>query len=272
MKNAGWLFYRAYYEKELTTSRLENFVKEGKLDPNKENFFDSESKALINFKWDSSYKQYFPNGNSNIPLTTTYPGLLIGTGYSHQTGSTGEFKSGFFFDHTTGLPVIPGSSVKGVLRSVFPNRDKSENEVLKGMKARFIHKLLASIGVDIAEKDVEYFENLIFEGRDKNGNPLPMYEHDVFLDAYISNTSDKDGYIFEEDFITPHGENPLKNPTPIRFLKIRGGVTLQFCFDLKGCKVDNLIITADQKKQLFELILKKIGVGAKTNVGYGQFQ
>ncbi|MDZ7743476.1 MAG: RAMP superfamily CRISPR-associated protein [Bacteroidota bacterium] len=26
---------------------------------------------------------------------------------------------GFFFDHTTGLPMIPGSSVKGSLRSAF---------------------------------------------------------------------------------------------------------------------------------------------------------
>jgi len=67
----------------------------------------------------------------SFELTTIYPGLLIGAGYSHPAlkeikksdrDEVGDFQLGFFFDHTTGLPVIPGSSVKGVLKSVFPKK------------------------------------------------------------------------------------------------------------------------------------------------------
>jgi CRISPR/Cas system CMR subunit Cmr6 (Cas7 group RAMP superfamily) len=37
-------------------------------------------------------------------------------------------------------------------------------------------------------------------------------------------------------------------------------------------KIDGNDFTAEHKKALFEEILKTVGVGAKTNVGYGQFQ
>jgi len=65
-----------------------------------------------------------PACNKTLELVTTYPGLLIGSGYDHEAGLFGVLKLGFFFDHATGLPIIPGSSVKGVLRSVFSNSSK----------------------------------------------------------------------------------------------------------------------------------------------------
>jgi CRISPR-associated protein Cmr6 len=46
------------------------------------------------------------------------------------------------------------------------------------------------------------------------------------------------------------------------------GVTVQFNFDLK----DGIFLKADQKADLFKLILQYYGIGAKTNVGYGQFE
>lgn len=63
-----------------------------------------------------------------VELTTSYPGLITGIGVSHQTtlkwmdknDQIPEFKLGITFDYTTGLPIIPGSSIKGVLRSFFP--------------------------------------------------------------------------------------------------------------------------------------------------------
>ena len=46
----------------------------------------------------------------------------------HETNNQGELKLGFFFDHTSGLPMLPGSSVKGAIRGAFPNfRSKSNN-------------------------------------------------------------------------------------------------------------------------------------------------
>ena len=60
-------------------------------------------------------------------LKTVYPGLLIGIGNTHEAGTRiggedaegAEIKLGFTLDYVTGLPVIPGSTVKGVLRCAF---------------------------------------------------------------------------------------------------------------------------------------------------------
>ncbi|EXZ21937.1 CRISPR-associated ramp, Cmr6 family domain protein, partial [Bacteroides fragilis str. S13 L11] len=104
-----------------------------------------------------------------------------------------------------------------------------------------------------------------------------------------------DGVMLSDDYITPHGENPLKDPKPILFLKIRPDVTINFYFKLctthlykeKVCSSkqieeikkqndfsssDYKMITAHQKRNLFEKILLCIGIGAKTNIGYGQLK
>ena len=84
--------------------------------------------------------------------------------------------------------------------------------------------------------------------------------------------ADKKGRILCSDSITPHGDNPLKNPTPLTFLKIAPGSTMEFRFKLVDSEITEKIFTAAQKKALFEEILKTVGIGAKTNVGYGQFK
>jgi len=279
MKNAGWLFYRDYY-KSLQSgaegmSRLESFVKNGHLrinnEPKDKVFFKTESDELLGFAWNDSQNKYFAKDNlQSFQFETTYPGLLVGSGYSHQTGSMGEFKSGFFFDHTTGLPVIPGSSVKGLLRSAFPNEEKREG--VKKMKTEFVKGMLTSIRTELANINISTLEDLIFTGMQPNSDKYePMHKHDVFHDAFIVATSNENkGKIFGEDYITPHFD-PLKNPIPVRFMKILPGVTFQFNFDLKDSEVSNLRLGASEKCELFNKIILLFGIGAKTNVGYGQF-
>ena len=63
---------------------------------------------------------------ASFELKTTYPGLLTGTGYMHPCPAENDFQMGFFFDWTTGAPIIAGSTVKGVLREPFPLRNKDE--------------------------------------------------------------------------------------------------------------------------------------------------
>ena len=69
----------------------------------------------------------------------------------------------------------------------------------------------------------------------------------------------------KSDYITPH-KSPFKDPLPIQFLKLAPESTLKFFFKLKDG-----VITAKQKLLLFKVILLDRGIGAKTNVGYGQF-
>lgn len=251
----------------------------------------SATDASTGLAW-STAQQWLP-----LELVTTYPGLLAGIGYRHETKSEGELKLGFFFDHTTGLPIVPGSSIKGALRSVFPQfewiagdplRPKLDgNDDLCNAKAEFIADLLSpKDGPKLSYLDVHRLELAIFEGLDWEKTQiarqnrftvpqdeaevqveyLPMTQRDIFLDAYVSGSFYQEHYILGPDALTPHGDDPLQNPIPLPFLKILPGVKFQFQFLLSA--LGN--VPAQQKQTAFQEILTTIGIGAKTNVGYGQ--
>jgi len=93
---------------------------------------------------------------------------------------------------------------------------------------------------------------------------------DVFLDAVPRKSMSHKGRFLSEDYITPHKNNPLKNPDPLKFLKVLPQVIFDFSFILQNSKVLPSL-TADKKLILFSLIIQDFGLGAKTNVGYGQF-
>lgn len=198
------------------------------------------------------------NKNDSIIHDIAYPGLVTGIGINHEAKIEGEFKLGVHFDYTWGMPVVYGSSVKGVLRAYFED---------------FYQE-------DQAKPKAKDLFNDIFEGRDvakehqlKDNKKYykSIYNRDIFFDAVITEADSK-GRILCSDSITPHGDNPLKNPTPLTFLKIASGSTMKFRFKLVDSEIDGKVFTAAQKKALFEEILKTVGIGAKTNVGYGQFQ
>ncbi len=223
MSNLGWLFYKDYFNgihyRNLESEHNENYLK-------------NKIVELIDKTID--IKEPLTLGNSHIQATTTYPGLLLGSGYNHELPDTkGQAILGFDFDYTTGLPIIRGSSVKGLLRSAFEHQD-------------YIQEIL---GLDI---DVKKLEEEIFEE-----------QKDIFFDAEIVNAGSK---ILEDDYITPH-KDALKNPIPLRFIKVAPNVTFRFDFYL----TDGLI-TKEQKLKLFMQILEDLGIGAKTNVGYGKLK
>lgn len=227
-------------------------------------------------------------------LKTMWPGLLIGLGYGHSTGkSDDEFKNGFYFDFTTGLPVLTGSTVKGILRSFFPERydikvkdEKLRKEIVlkkKNVLKRLIFILnqleikptMASGSGEWNEETIKELENIIFEGK-VTGNKISSNIQDVFFDAFpkdagtsnvIEGNTAKEynGVFLGEDTITPH-RHPLKDPVPLRFLKVLPGVTFQFQFFLNS----EGISTSDKIK-LFKELLLRFGAGAKNSVGFGKF-
>ena len=272
MKNLGYTFYKDYF------SKLEILQGNNTYKP----VFDGNkvSGKLYDTKLNDGAKnwinQLFPLNNEGIisfELQTVYPGLLIGSGYIHEIGSQykdndnknlvqNELKLGFYFDYTTGLPVIPGSSVKGVLRSAFEKANGG-----------YVQELLEEItGINWTDQQISKLELHIFEGKDATGNDMSMYKRDIFFDAFPVRSDNPDRKFLANDYITPH-KDPLKNPNPIQFLKILPQVTFQFNFRLHDFKdgEGNVLLPAEQKKELFKRILLDLGIGAKTNVGYGQF-
>ena len=193
-------------------------------------------------------------------LTTTYPGLLIGSGLAHGTGMDHDLKIGLSFDYTTGLPYVAGSAVKGVLRSLFPSLAK---EISKEDKLR-IDYLNEKCQKKLSADEWKKLTAMLFDANRVGTAPSRV----LFFDAMIIGSTNQSGQILGDDFITPH-KSPIKNPIPLQFLKVLPGVTFRFAF-----RMDNRVgkLTVEQVGALFRAILLDVGVGAKTNVGYGQFK
>ena len=188
-------------------------------------------------------------------LKTVYPGLLLGLGNAHEAGSAllagnsaseTEIKLGFSMDYVTGLPVIPGSTVKGVLRSAF------------SAYPDYIASLLPPVSPSVVS-----LEEVIF-GSDDMGKI-------IFYDA-VPVKPGRSGRIFGLENITPHkAKDPdytgLVNPTPLKLLKVIPGVSFIFRFSFN--RWDEHVLTADHLLKVFKEILLTLGIGAKTNVGFG---
>lgn len=274
--NNSWLFQKAYYN---------GFVwSNNKQEPYAPDFFKHR------LGWIKSVplsRLVNDNADTTIKLKTTYPGLVTGIGVTHQSKSKGELMLGFEFDYTSGMPVIRGHSLKGALRSAFPqkhNRDVKH----KPEKAYQIYCWLNRLtftreGImefqrtpELYETVVSY-ENEIFDGK-INGRLISNYKQDVFFDSYITIASlfpDTRNQYLGDDSITPHAKRGipyekamLTDPVPLPFLKILPGIEIEFRFKLN----ENGLLSIEMKKHLFKEILLSQGIGAKTNVGYGQFE
>ncbi|MFR1755758.1 MAG: type III-B CRISPR module RAMP protein Cmr6 [Thomasclavelia spiroformis] len=198
-----------------------------------------------------------------IILTIDYPGLLMGIGNNHEVGIAKEINLGFTFDYVTGLPYLPGSSLKGIISSAFKNfpdfiiEQLHDNEIVNSLN----------------DKDdlVKRIKEAIF-GSD---NDLPG--SDVFMDSFVVSN---DKQLLKLDHLAPHyGDDKLLemgNINILTMLRVAPETKIKFEFILKDSELEILDkcykITVAEKLKLFEQIIKEFGVGAKTNVGYGYFK
>lgn len=269
--NIGWLYYVDYFREENPLRPMDfHFLLPGH--EKKKEVVESLLKGKCQFLSLRSFKDYEDmhytlENAQHFSLTTTYPGLLVGTGYEHELHIENEFKLGFFFDYTSGLPVIPGSSIKGVLRSAFKIPELM-NELLPGKNVRAIELEIFN-GVDIEKTKLEDYP----EEKKQNWKYLPSPQKDVFYDAIITDSKNENGKFLAADFITPHKHkserklDQFANPVPLQFMKVLPEVEFLFQFDLKDSRKGGLKST--EKKDLFEKIIRYLGIGAKTRTGYG---
>lgn len=221
---------------------------------------DGTNDTLYNAK----LPQYIPNaiGNVSFELMTTYPGLLIGSGYAHEGWKNDEnaLKLGFYFDYTSGVPCVPGSSIKGVLNSAIDHWDY----VLDLCDIALSERLSK-----IASSD---FREAIFGAQKKARS---VYSKVIFHDAHAVLVA-KDG-LLGDDYITPHKNknnisalDEFSNPTPIHFLKVMPGVTFRFDFYIPDeIEISEQRFLKSDIESIFLYLIKDFGLGAKTNVGYG---
>ena len=267
--NLGLLFYKLYYRK----------IDYKKLDPKGKESHHGDILKDLNAQLLGSQLRYpedvlaNPLAHQQPEMRTVYPGLMTGIGYLHDMREDEAFKLGFTFDHTTGLPYLPGSTVKGLLRhGCERNNYALLHHVISELQAK--DKQFA-----VGEVDAKAFVAEVFEGQ-RNNDQLPQHARDIFFDAFPCASGHYQNYFLGDDYITPHkhdskkvkSEDKTKNldglqaPTPLKFLKILPDVTFRFHFDLRGDKAG---ISATDRLKIFLQLLSELGIGAKTNVGYG---
>ncbi len=237
-----------------------------------------ENSSLVNHKYLSNVKPKKASSiclcsnvdkiaNESFELQVLYPGLLLGMGYEHsklpkeyfdcknkmekeeekkELKNKNFIESGFSFDYVSGLPYLPGSSLKGVLRSVFINK-------------AYVINTLKGIGFVLDndndnDKEYESLELELFENKE------------VFLDSYPIIKKDSES-ILAVDYIVHH-QDEFGNNNVNTILKVKSGVIFRFNFRL----TDGKLISKDKKLKFFKQIILDMGVGARTNVGFGKFQ
>ena len=254
-ENMHYCFYRSYYDELKKVKKLTELDRDQNI---KENI-RKKNEEIWNFKIKSNKNKEEQIGNTKFELKVCYPGLLAGIGILHEIGVKDEIKLGFQLDYTTGHPYIPGSSIKGMLRSIF----REEKKIFVKEQLKQITKK------EWSDRDLEQLEDFIFGGDESREST--KIEQDIFFDAQLINNSNLT--VFEKEYITPHNE-VLENPIPLMMLKINPGNKIRFQFDLKDTQFQNekgikKELKKAQKEILFKNIFLTFGVGAKTNVGFG---
>ena len=283
--NIGWLFYRDYFRG--IEGKNADDLKEHFLQKNKE--IEGSIYSSVYKKFSNPFDENNLKGFATFDLEVCPPGLLIGSGMLHGVPGDGDYQLGLQFDHTSGLPIIPGSSLKGVLRSMFPKLNKKKDD--KGNiiykhdnnRINYIIDKLKEIKITldkIEEPSSEnphtiellaqrLFEHIVYE--EKNAGDNNGVKYPIFMDAIIVE-GDKHKKILGSDYITPH-HDAFKDPMPIKFLKVLPGVKFKFFFSIpSSITIEELELNQGNIVELFKSILKDVGIGAKTNVGYGHLK
>ncbi len=188
--------------------------------------------------------------------------LITGLGQIHPN------ETSIVLDHTTGIPYIPASTLKGIVRlgciveiikdplykgNEYYGKDKDGKVFLREEKTP-VRKLFG------------------YEDDDDNEDSLATSGGVIFLDAYPEDLPSLVG-----DIINPHyGEYykekkaPADNqaPVPVKFLAVEKGVKFIFRIVVKEECREHIELL----KKGFEQALVTEGIGAKTATGYGRFK
>ena len=96
--NLGLLFYRRIYRQDEVLSKLSyQNIGHGEslsllIDDEQNTPFNAFYKAIYNLRVGQYYQIINPASTGQFSLCTTYPGLLIGSGYTHDSNAIGDTK------------------------------------------------------------------------------------------------------------------------------------------------------------------------------------
>lgn len=190
------------------------------------------------------------NGNS-YPFKTSWR-FVSGLGMGHV------LETGFVWHRTLGVPYLPGSSVKGLIRAwADPKPDKDGKP----------------LGYGDPKKWEEQYKQLFGDSKDMGAGSLIVFdaipESKPNLEVDIMNPHYGDYY--SEKIINGQPVPPADylSPNPIFFLTVASDVPFKFALAPRPGIGNSKDLT--NGCNLLKEALDNIGIGAKTAVGYGYF-
>lgn len=170
--------------------------------------------------------------------------FVTGIGLPHAV------ENGFLWHHTLGVPYLPGSGVKGLLRSWV--RD------------------WAAVGGNSDPAEVEALVTRLFGTQDRAGalvllDALPV--RDVVLVVEVLTPHDA-GWRLPKEFDEKKVPADWVSPKPIPFLAVAPGQVLQFAVAPRpGAAAGDIDLAFDHLREALDWL----GAGAKTASGFGRF-
>lgn len=186
-------------------------------------------------------------GGECIPVKTDWR-FVSGLGNGHP------FETGFVWHRTLGVPYLPGSSVKGLIRAWA--EDWGAAQVAE------VNRLFGDIK-DQGAGSLVVFDSLPVE--------VPTLELDIMNPHYSE-------YYSKELYEKPDGSRDLipladyLSPTPIFFLAVAAGQSFRFALAPRRPKGKGAGFTVKRGLVLLKQALATLGAGGKTVVGYGSMQ
>lgn len=173
---------------------------------------------------------------------TTLTPLAIGL------GNPSPLENGLAIHHTYGVPYLPGSALKGLVR-----------------------RAADRFGLSPEEKAV-----LLGQAPDPKGQHPGSAAHLVYWDGWLDPASGKP---FQKDVITvhhpayyqggSHWPTDFDDPNPVAFLSVQREVKFHLALSSPSENAAGWLHTA---AELLAWGLEHLGLGGKTNAGYGYFQ
>jgi len=188
---------------------------------------------------------------------TTQWRFVSGLGNGHPYGT------GFLWHRTLGVPYIPGSSVKGMVRAWAEQWCDDETISQETVNALF------GPPANQTEHEANAGSLIFF---DALPTEPPALDVDILNPHYKPYYDDKSGEVPPADYY---------NPVPVQFLTLAPGQTLRFFLAAKpgayprlAAEQRGLQMKSDvtQGLKLLADALEYLGAGGKTAVGYGQMQ
>lgn len=167
-------------------------------------------------------------------------------------GNSNVIETGLAINHVYGMPILPGSSIKGITAHYCSEIFGAENPDYRGPNPES--------PLEPAGRIYEALFGKIAPEKEQEAGLLRFY------DAWIVPESVDNAFVM--DVMTPHHGSDFADPTPINFLTVRGKFEIFI-----GCS--NL--EADKKWiefafGLVEAALRDYGIGGKIRAGYGKME